>query len=240
MTEQQIINSTFYLLEKDSDVWATTDDEYATARGLLNVGVRRWEHYDNTTWRELWTTLDDASDGTKTTTADTYDYSCPSDFRRPGSYVRIAGSTSSNYYRVLPLEEVQKHWNNSDQWCYFTGNPADGYTLHFNPRLTLTTGQTIKYEYYKAASTTSAASDTVDMSDPTYLSYFIAAHMSESTDNVDNVFFTISEGLLDQMKIKNMSGVWANPDNIEPNLEEYYGFGTGSGATKKVPNVDPV
>lgn len=228
LTENQIIDNAFYLLEKDATPWATTDDEYTTARGLLNVGIQRWEHFENTTWRELWSTLTAAADGSKTLSAADYDYSCPTNFVRPGGYVTTTSGTDVTFWRVISPEKVFKYSDYAGNICWFTGNYSSGHTLNFNPKATITAGSTINYPYYKSATTSSATSTVAEPSDPNYLSYFIAAHMSESTDSIEGNFFAISEGLLAQMKTKNNSGVWTVPDNIEPSAEDYDGFGLGS------------
>ena len=232
-TENEIIDGAFYLLEKDADPWATTDDEYTTARGMLNLGVGRWERYENTTWRELWTTLTDSAiglGGDKTVVASTWDYDAPSDFVRAGGYVTITPTAGEVvFYHVLPPEEVKKYSGTTTNWCYFTGNKNTGFDLHFNPNATLSTGGVIDYPYYKSATQSSAASTVLEVGDPNFLSYFIAAHMSENSDSVDGDFFQISEDLLKQMKSVNNSGFWGVPSNIEPSLEDYIGFGSGGG-----------
>jgi hypothetical protein len=228
-TENSIINNSFYLLEKDSDVWASTDSEYLTARGFLNMGVQRWSSYDNTTWRELWTDLNSASNGNKTVSSAVWTYDTPTDFVRPGGYVTTTDSAGGvTFYKVLPNEEVGKYATSPDNWVYFKGNKHSGITLEFNPLCTPTVGGTINYPYYKSATQSSATSTVLELSDPNFLSYFIAAHMSDSSDTVEPNFFAVAEGLLKQMKSVNNSSVWGVDFNIEPSLDNYVGFGTGS------------
>jgi hypothetical protein len=228
LDEENIIDNAFYLLEKDSDPWASTDDEYTTARGFLNMGVMRWENYENTTWRELWTTLTGAATGQKTISAATWEYDCPTDFVRPGGYVTTTSTDGTvTFWSVKPNEEVGKYANSTAEFCYFIGNKNAGFHLEFNSKTTLSTGATINYPYYKVAGQSDNASDVLEIGDPNFLSYFIAAHMSESSDSVDGDFFAIAEGLLKQMKSVNTSGVFGVPFNIEPSLEDYQGFGTG-------------
>jgi hypothetical protein len=230
MTETQVITNAFYLLEKDSDAWDSADSEYLTARGFLNMGVQRWEKFDNTTWRELWTDLSAASTGQETVSASTWTYDCPTDFVRPGGYVTTTSSDGGvTFYKVIPSEEAGKYANNDSPFAYFKGNTRAGFALQFNPKYTLTTGSTINYPYYKSATQSSATSTVLEMGDPNFLSYFIAAHMSESSDAIDDTFFTVAEGLLKQMKSVNNAGIWGVPFNIEPSLEDYSGFGTGGG-----------
>lgn len=232
LTENQIINNAFYLLEKDSDPWATTDDEYSTARGFLNMGVVRWEHYLNTPWRELWIMNSSALSslgGDTTVSASTWTYDCPSDFIRPGGYVVTTDTSgSSSLWRPVPVEKANDYIDSTAHVCWFTGNNTTGFDLNFNPNTTLTTGSSIDYPYYKRALRSSAASSVLELGDPNFLSYFIAAHMSESSDSVESNYFTVAEGLLQQMKTANNSGVWSTPFNIDPSLEDYDGFGTGS------------
>lgn len=227
LTENQIIDNTFYMLEKDSTPWGTSDAEYTTARGLLNMAIQRWEHYENTTWRELWTTLIDASDGDKTTTADDFTYDCPTNFVRPGGYVTTSLSGIVTFWKVIPVEEASKYKAHAGNVCWFTGSYSSNFVLNFNSNATVAASSTIDFPYYKSATISSATSTVLEPGDPNFLSYFISAHMSESTESVEADFFTISEGLLKQMRSRNNSGVWAVPSNIEPSLADYDGFGTG-------------
>jgi hypothetical protein len=226
MTENSIIDAAYTLLEQDSTHWGTTDDEYSTARTFLNMGIGRWEQFDNTTWRELWKMNADAAStlggASTTTTASTYD--CPSDMDRPGGYV-TTGSATHTFWTVIPVEKVDMYSNSDSEVCWFTGNSNTGYDLHFNPRITQTAGAAIDYPYYKKASTSSATSFVPEMSDPYYLVYFIAAHMSEEGVNAD--FFNMAEDKLENMRVKNMSGVWGVPDLIEEDGNGGLGFGTG-------------
>jgi len=228
MTENDIIDNSFYILEKDSTPWNEGDDEYTTARGFLNLGVQFWEHYDNTTWRELWKLLSGASSGDSSLSASVWTYDTPTDFVRPGGYVTTTDSAGVvTFWKVLPPEEYQKYADSTANICYFSGNASSGHSLNFNPNTTPSASATIEYPYYKSATQSSATSTVLEPGDPNFLSYFIASHMSESSESVDADLFTIAEGLLKQMKSKNNSGVWGVPSNIEDSLEDLVGFGTG-------------
>ncbi len=218
MDEQDIINAAYTLLEQDNTMWDTTDDEYLTAREFLNMGVGRWEIYEATTWRELQVMNSDASSslgGNTTTSASVSDYACPSDMAIPGGWVTTSTSAATSphvFWEVIPVERRQELADSDEDFCWFTGNRESGYTLHFNPRITQVDGSTIDYPYYKKATKTSATSDTVEMSDPYYLSYFIAAHMGEEGINTD--FFNMAEEKLENMRVKNMAGFWGVPNPI--------------------------
>jgi hypothetical protein len=229
LTENNIIDNAFYLLEKDSTPWATTDDEYSTARGILNIGVGRWENYENTTWRELWTKLSKATTGQDTVSSGVWTYNTPDDFIRPGGYITTTASDGSvTFWKVVPPEQVTDYSDSTADVCWFDGNQKAGFDLNFNAKTTPNNGATINYPYYKRATRSSNASTVLEVGDPNFLSYFIAAHMSESADSVEGNFFTIAEGLLKQMKSVNNSGIWSIPSNIDPSLEDWQGFGTGS------------
>jgi hypothetical protein len=192
------------------------------------MGMNRWQNYENTTWRELWTDLESASTGNKTVSASVFTYDCPTDFVRPGGYVTTTSSDGGvTFWKVLPTEEVGKHANDNSDFVYFKGNPRSGYDLKFNSNSTPIVGSTIDYPYYKTPTTSSATSTVLEIGDPNFLSYFIAAHMSESSDSVDGNFFQMAEGLLKQMKSTNNSGIWGVPNKVEDSLEDYIGFGTG-------------
>lgn len=217
-TELEIITNAFYLSEQDNDVWETDSDEYEVARGFLNAGINRWEGYDDTPWRELITFLSDALTGDKVLTTG-YSYDCPDNFMKAGGWVRT-GSTP-RFWRVIKPEEVSRFAGSQIDYCYFVGDEANGFTLKFNPLSTLTAGDSIEYEYYRKAATTSASGDKVEMSDPYFLSYFIAAHLGE--DGIDGDKFTIAEARLDTMKTKNMSGVFSSPNDIESSDDFAFG-----------------
>lgn len=208
MTELEIITQAFFLLEQDDDVWEEDSSEYAVARGFLNGGISRWEAYDNTRWRELSTSISDASSGDKITTTSS-EYSAASDFIYPSSFVY----TDNLEWEVKKPEKVGSLINDQGHWCYFTGNKKTGFTLKFNPNVEMVSGQTITYDYFRKADRTADPDDEVEMSDPFFLPYFIAAHLGEDGLNID--FFNISEQRLEAMRVANMSGFFNIADPID-------------------------
>jgi len=221
MNETEIIQDVYYLVEIDSDPWTSTDDEYLTARGLANIAINRWAKYDNTIWNELFVTLTASNIlllGDKvTTTANTYN--CPTDFVRPSSFVRIGGG----FYDVVPAQKIAELKDSSDRFVYFTGNPKDGYDMNINPNITVESGQTIEYEYYKSVTNFAATTDVTEMSDPYFIVYFIAAHMGE--DGINNDFYTMAEARLEGMRTTNISGLLGISSNINSSLDNDNGFG---------------
>jgi hypothetical protein len=223
-TELEIINNAYYILEQDNAGWDVESSEYLTARGLLQGAIGRWEFYDNVRWRELWGTLTDAPDGDKNTDSSTNDYLCPSDMRYPASWVRTVGANNARvFWTVIAPEDIAGRINDTGNWCYFTGNISLGFTLHFNPNVTLTDNDTIEYEYYRQADKTEAVTDTIDMQDPWFGAYFIAAHMADG--GLDTDFMNMAETRLDQMKMANMAGLELVPDPVPTDTFSEGGFG---------------
>lgn len=212
------------MYEADATHWGTTSDEYLAARVYANAAINRWEMYDQTNWRELWTSLDDAaSTVTKTVTAGTTSYTCPDNFIRPSSYVRIG----TEFYNVKQLAQVPSLIQSDDHFCYFTGNVKAGFKLNFNPNLTLTTGGVIHYEYYKTATTFTTTTDTTEMSDPYFIVYFVLSrlHENDGEDGKASKAFQEAEARLEAMRTINMIGLEGVQDNIESTLSDMGGFG---------------
>lgn len=217
MTENEIVNSIYYLVEVDSEPWGTADDEYLTARGLCNIAIDRWEKYENTTWNELFAKYSDYESNNVTT--DSYSYNCPDDFVRPCSFVRVNGEL----YDVKKPQEIASLKESSERWVYFMGNPNDGYTLNFNPNLTMIPDQTLDFEYYKSATKFTASTDVTEIPDPYFIVYFVAAHMGDEGINTD--YFQMAEARLEQMAVVNMSGLYGISSNINNSLDSNDGFG---------------
>lgn len=211
LTENEIIDQAFYLSELDVDVWETDSDEYSLARGFLNDGINRWENFENTKWRDLI-----ATNSIPLTTA--HSYNCASGMAYPGSWVR----TGEQFWTIVKPENIAQYSGDDAYYCYFLGNKKDGYTLNFNSRLDIPTG-TADFEYYKKAFKTTAPTDQVEMSDPSFLSYWIASKLGEDGMNID--LFNIAEDKLKTMRILNMSGYFGVPDLIENSITDSDGFG---------------
>lgn len=203
-TESNLIDFIYSNYETDNTTWGSGDAEYLTARRLCNAAIMRWEYLEGVRWNELFTTLTSASTGTKTTTAGDYDVTCPDDMRvppRPDDYVRI----NNEPFIVKPLSKVQQLTDSEDQFVYFTGNPKLGYTLNINPQLTLVTGNTIKYEYWRNATYFTATTSVTEMANPMFIVHDVLSKLfradgllTESRDELQ-----IAENLLQEMKAEN-------------------------------------
>jgi len=221
LTENNIIDAVYGLYEGDNTLWETTSDEYLTARMLANAAINIWETYDNTDWRELWTDLTSAADGTKTTTAGTYSYSCPTNFRRAGSWVRIGGT----FYSVISPEKVAARALDDGHWVYFAGSNKTGFSLKINPRLTLVTGAVIEYEYFKSATTFTTTTSTTEMSDPYMIVYYIIYRLLKVDGEDFNEEKEMYLSKLDDMRTQNIGGYIGISDPLEETIETSSGFG---------------
>ncbi len=224
LSENDIIDIVYSLYETDTTNWSVTDEEYLAARKWANVAIRRWEFYDNTKWRELFVTLTDAADGTKTLTASTYAYACPTNMRSPASWVRTLEGSNVTFWKVIGSEQSASYANSNDKVCWFTGSLKAGFKVNFNSNVTLTTGHTIEYEYYKTATLFAAITDTTEVPDPYFIVYFILARFlkNDGEDNTEEL--QESDDRLETMRVANMSGVFGVPDDIDNTIN--IGFGT--------------
>ena len=207
MTEAQAQAQLHILYEGDNSTPSATSSDYLTRRGLLDAGINLWESQPSILWRELYTTLADAADGTKTTTDGTSAYACPTDFRFPLGYLRIVDSNGdSTYYRRVKVGENMLKDNMSDTpyYYYVTGNVQDGHKVNIHPTPS-STGLTIKYEYYKSADTLSATDTKFEMSDPYFAIYFALSRLLFQDGQSDKAAeaMSITDAKLSDMKMKN-------------------------------------
>lgn len=192
---------------------ASGEEDYTVWTDLLNMGIGLWEHEDGVLWRELFVKLADAPDGDKTTDG-TNSYDCPSLFSFPNSaYVWLGTGTTKTPYKIVKQEDIQLYENNTEKWCYFLmdGSP----TLEFNPNLTIDTGSTISYNYYKKASAVSSGSDTFEMSDPMFAVYYALSELKK--EEGDTSALTIATQKLDAMVTRNdMTANYQENDTFDP------------------------
>lgn len=223
LTENEIIDIIYNLYETDDDGWDTTSSEYITARAICNAAINDWAKRQ--TWRDLWTTLTSAADGTKTTTAGDWDYTTPTNLVYPASWVRTTNNGNNTFWQVIPPEQVSKYASDYSYFCYFTGSIKAGFTLNFNPRITMATGDTINYEYYKTPTLFTATTSTTEIPDPYYLVYYTLARLLKN----DGEDFTYEEQkareIMDNMTTTNVQGYFDIQNQIDEPLGQGVGFG---------------
>ncbi len=184
------------LFNSSSTAPSAGEEDYLVWTDLLNIGVNIWENEEGTLWRELFIQLSAAADGTKTTNGTT-SYTLPTLFKFPNSaYVWIGSGSNKMPYKVIKIQDKQLYENNGERWCYFTPT-----TLEFNPNLTLDTGSTISYNFYKKAAAVSSGSDVFEMSDPMFAVYYALSELKK--EEGDTSALSLATQKLDAMKTLN-------------------------------------
>jgi hypothetical protein len=220
MTFDEIFEAYYNLYRAEADTPANTDDEYTIAIRLANEAVNRWANYDGVYWKELFSTLVGAATGDKTLTATlpiSKTYDCPDDMREPGGFVKIieADGTVLKNIKIVEPQDVQFYSDSAD-FCYFTGDPSNGFTLNFNlePDDSLV-GKEINYIYYKKPTLFATGADVSECPD----SYFIVNRMLAQRFRVSrNPYYSSAlrdaEDALRIMQMDNNSGNWADPWSV--------------------------
>lgn len=221
---------TQYRLE--ADIPTTADDEYPIGMELANEAVNRWADYDGTYWKELFTTLS-LADETILVEADTVIYDTPDDFSEAGGFVLIRDSTTNTIQTRFPIIEPQdaQFKGDSSKYCFFSGNPAEGYTLHLNPVPEANlVGCYIDYVYYKKPTIFEAGSDITEMHSPYFIVHRILGNRFRGSRNpYYGSAKTDAEDVLKTMQMINNSGNWANPWKLADNSGAAFGVDVGPG-----------
>src|SRR3990167_3981176 len=120
-TFDNIFQAYYSLYRTDSDVPASTDDEYTVGMRLANEAINRWANYDGVYWKELFTTLQTDGGGTQTVSTGTTAYLAPFNFREAGGFVKVNNSNGNEIqrYPIIEPQEAQFKGDNSE-YCYFT------------------------------------------------------------------------------------------------------------------------
>lgn len=190
------------------------EEDYIVWTSLFNIAKNLWETEE--LWKELAVKLSDAPDGDKTTNG-TNSYTLPTLFSFPMcGFVWVGSGTNKTAYKVIKIQEKQLHENDSSNWCYFTNT-----TLEFNPNLTMSTGDTITYEYYKFATKMTTGTDLFEMSDPLFAIYYALSELKK--DEGDVSAGSIASQKLQKMKDINSSPAWFQSDNLLNQTEDGMG-----------------
>lgn len=181
MTFDEIFTAYYSLFRADSDVPVSGDDEYTVGMRLANEAVNRWANYDDTYWKELYTTLQSDGGGDQTISTNDTTYLCPANFKEAGGFVRVKNSNGNTVqrYPIIEPQEAQFKIDNSE-YCYFTqgkiyystgtasqsGTTITGSGTTFTSAMTgmqirFLTGETATVTYVSATSLTASVSQTV-------------------------------------------------------------------------------
>ena len=216
--EDDIFPAYYSLYRAEAEIPASTEDEYLVGIPLANEAINRWANYDNTMWKELFNTLQEADSGTKVVSATT-DYAAPEDMKTVGGFVSIKGTDGGvvRRYRIVEPQDVQFE-SESSHYAYFTGDPNNGFTMHLNPTPdTAIIGLGIDYVYYKKPTTiTATGGEIVEMSQPYFIVHRMLANRFRSSRNpYYGSAKTDAEDALRTTQLETNSGNWAEPWPIE-------------------------
>jgi hypothetical protein len=225
MNFDDLFTAYYTLYRTEADIPNSDDDEYKIALPLANEAVNRWEHYDHTYWKELFTTLSLNDEPTTLSTGVT-DYDTPDDFREAGGFIKLfRDGVQQMSYPILEPQQVQFQ-SDSARYAYFTGDQLNGYTLHLNPAPTSAEdGCTIDYVYYKTATKfTDGGDEVTEMADPYFIVHRMLANRFRGSRNP---FATDAkadaENVLKTMQLANIAGNWANPIGVQDNSGSVWG-----------------
>lgn len=211
-----LFESYYTLYRAESQTPASTDDEYVIFTRFANDAIRRHARYDDTYWQEFFTNIIDAADGDKTITTSDTTYAAPTDFKEAGGFLKLRDSATNNVISRIPIVDVQDDQFRSDnaKFCYFTGNPADGYVLHLNVAPSAAeSGAVLDYVYYKKPSELSSGTDKTEMKEPDFIVHHALSNRFRASRNW-SAYQTAkrdAEDILKTMQLNNNSGTWANP-----------------------------
>lgn len=195
---------------------ASGEEDYVVWTDLLNTAVNIWENEEGVLWKQLFIQLSSSSDGDKTTDGTT-SYTLPALFKFPNSsFVWVGSGTSKQPYRVINIEDKQLYENDNSRWCYFTPT-----TLEFNPNLTMNTGSTISYNFYKFATALSTGSSTFDMADPMFAVYYALSELKKEEGDTSSL--SIANQKLEAMKTLNEMGAKFQEETTLSPLEDGLG-----------------
>jgi hypothetical protein len=208
------------LYESDSTAPTSGDEDYLVWTSLVNIAVDLWENEEGILWKELFVKLEDAADGDKTVTAGDYSYVLPTNFRFPASgFVWLGTGTNKTAFQVIKQEDLVLYENDMGNWCYFLMDTTP--TLEFNPNCTLTTGDTLSYNYYKKATALTTGASTFEMSDPMFAVYYVLSELKK--EEGDTSAALIATQKLEGMKTRNSMPTWYQPSQLSDNLIEGFG-----------------
>ena len=217
----------------ESQTPPATDPEYLIFIRLAREAIARWASYDNTYWKELFTSLQLAPDGDKLIVLGQTTYLTPSDMKEAGGFLRVLDA-NGNTVRKYPIIEPQEAQFKGDvgHYCYFSGDSQNGFTLKLNPTPDSSiVGFSFDYIYYKQPTfwtTSSQPTATTEMSEPMFIVHRALANRFRATRNpYYSSAKSDAEDVLKIMQMTNNSGSWANPWSVADNSGVTFGQEVG-------------
>lgn len=209
-----ILDRIHTLVDNDPDSPPVGDDEYVARLRLVHQAISEWELMD-VDWRELWTSTEEG-----TISAGTKEYPLSiEDMRRPGGYLTLVKDDVITRIQIISPEQSQTYTNARVVW--FTGSNTDGWTLNlgWTPEDSDgSVGATIRFPYYKYATLPESPSDVLEISDPNFVIYRVAATKAalESKNNLYSIYSTEALNCMDRMKTMN----FLNPNYQDNSFED--------------------
>lgn len=228
MDYDEIFQAYYTQYRAEATVPTSADDEYTVGIPLANEAINRWSKYDNTMWKELFTTRVIEADGDATVVAGQTNYAAPDNMQLAGGYVKITNSTGAvlQRYPILEPQEAQFKSDNSS-FSYFIGDPNNGFTLVLNPAPVAGSpiiGGTIDYVYYKKPTKFEVGADITEMADPYFIVHRMLANRFRSSRNpYYGSAKSDAEDSLRTMQLTNNSGNWADPWSLQDHSGSQWG-----------------
>lgn len=228
MNFDEIFEAYYTQYRLEADIPNDQDDEYKIGMRLANEAINKWQNYDGVYWNELFSTnMTSDNSGDQTVTTDT-EYAAPGDMREAGGYVWLSDPTTKATVERIPIIKPQEAQFKSDlaRYCYFTGNPNSGFTLHLNPSPdTADLGCNIEYVYYKQATKMTDGTSVPEMADPYFMVHRMLANRFRGSRNpYYSTAKNEAENALRIMQADNISGSWANPWKLQDNSGTRWGM----------------
>jgi hypothetical protein len=230
MDYDQIFRAYYTLYRAESEIPASSDDEYVIGIPLANEAINHWKTYEGTYWKELFNFLSTADDGDTTITTGDTEYDAPSDMAEYGGFIKAKDSNGKTVQKWPLIEPNEVHFKGDDAtFAYFTGDPTNGFVLHLNPAPSAAlNGKTLEYPYYKQPTEFTTGTDVTEMSNAYFIVHRMLANRFRASRNpYYEDALRDAENALMKMKMDNDSGSWANPFKLPDHSGSVWGEGWG-------------
>lgn len=226
-TFDNIFTAFYTLYRAEATVPGSTDDEYVIGMRFANEAVARWATYDNTYWRNLFTTAQtNSTGGVVTITAGTASYAAPTAFKEAGGFIKIKNASSQTVLRYPIIEPQEAQFrNDNSKYAYFTTAAGGGATLHLNPTPDSSmTGQLIDYVYYAKPTEFTTGTSTTECPNVEFIVHrMLGMRFRASRNPYYQSAMDDAEDALKIMKMDNDSGNWAHPWRVADNSGSTWG-----------------
>lgn len=153
--------------EGDTDFLDFEDEEVQLRVFHLKQGIREWiKRFPE--YRETFTSLTDAANGDKTTTAGDNTCDCPTNFVRPANTIKVG----SSYFTYISPQEValKLQEDANSRWFTIIGRPG-AYKIRLNP--TPAGNEQIEYDYFKTVTIPTNTTSVVEISRPDFVAHYV-------------------------------------------------------------------